>query len=94
MIAASVAQAMQAGESEGAVMQRLYVWKSRQGLIRAAARRLGAAGFDHVVSALSLIDLQGKGQAPGDPWHTLDRLLWYICEPTGRPDPCANAATR
>jgi hypothetical protein len=35
-----------------------------------------------VFRALGLIDRQSKGRAPGDAWQTLDRLLWFICDPT------------
>lgn len=94
MIAAAVARAIEAGESDSAVMGRLRVWRNRQGPVRAAAQRLGSAGLDRVFSALSLIDLQGKGQAAGDPWHTLDRLLWFICEPAGNPSLCVTSANR
>ena len=41
--------------------------------------------IDDAFRALSLMDLQGKGRAPGDPWQTLNQLLLSLCEPAGRP---------
>jgi DNA polymerase-3 subunit delta len=80
-IADSVRCAVRDGDSEASAFARLRVWQSRQGCMRQALRRLSAADFGTSFRALALIDRQGKGQAAGDPWLTLDRLLRFICEP-------------
>lgn len=72
-------QALAAGEPEGAVFRRLYVWQSRQNALRSAARRVGPGRLADAFGDLSLLDRQSKGQAPGDPWHQLDRLAVSLC---------------
>jgi len=81
MIADSARSAIGSGESEAAVFGRLRIWPARQGAIRSALGRLTAFHFGEVFRALGLIDRQSKGRAAGDAWQTLDRLLWYLCDP-------------
>lgn len=80
-IADAVGSAVRAGESESAAFGRMRVWPARQALIRKALRRVSPAQFGEAFQALSLIDRQGKGRASGEPWETLDRLLWMLCDP-------------
>jgi DNA polymerase-3 subunit delta len=80
-VADTVRAAIAAGESESAAFGRLRVWSARQGPIRQALRRLTAFQFGESFRALGLIDRQSKGRAPGDAWQSLDRLLWFLCEP-------------
>jgi DNA polymerase-3 subunit delta len=80
-LADSARSAINAGESESAVFGRLRIWPSRQGPIRQALRRLSGNQFGESFRALGLIDRQSKGRAPGDAWQTLDRLLWFLCDP-------------
>jgi DNA polymerase-3 subunit delta len=89
MVAATLARAVRAGEQEAAAFRRLGVWPARQGPMRAAAGRLSPQQFDRAFSTLNRIELQGKGRASGDPWQTLDRLLWFLCEPGEGPEQCA-----
>ena len=77
----SVRSAVQSGETESSVFGKLRIWPARQAPIRQALRRLSAFDFGESFRALALIDRQSKGRAPGDPWQTLDRLLWFLCEP-------------
>ena len=77
----SVRSAVQSGENESSVFGKLRIWPARQAPIRQALRRLSAFDFGESFRALALIDRQSKGRAPGDPWQTLDRLLWFLCEP-------------
>ena len=49
---------------------------------RIAAQRLDARQFGDAFSTLALIDRQSKGRAAGDAWQTLDRLLWFLCDPS------------
>jgi DNA polymerase-3 subunit delta len=81
MLANTVRSAIGAGESEGAVFGRLRIWPARQGAMRSAIGRLSLFHFGQVFRALGLIDRQSKGRASGDAWQTLDRLLWFLCDP-------------
>jgi DNA polymerase III delta subunit len=49
--------------------------------MKAAIRRLSEYNLDDSFRSLALIDRQSKGRAAGDPWQTLDRLIWHLCEP-------------
>lgn len=77
----AVRSAVGAGESEAAVFGRLRVWPARQGPMRRALGRLNAQQFGEAFRGLALIDRQSKGRARGDAWQTLDRLLWFLCDP-------------
>jgi DNA polymerase-3 subunit delta len=81
-VADQVCSALRAGESEAAVFRRLRVWPARQAPMRRALGRLSEFQFAEGFRALGLIDRQSKGRAPGDAWQTLDRLLWFLCDPT------------
>jgi len=72
---------VQSGESESSMFSKLRIWPARQAPIRQAAGRLTEFDFGESFRTLSLIDLQSKGRASGDPWQTLDRLLWRLCDP-------------
>lgn len=77
----AVRAAVQSGENLASVFGRLRIWQSRQAPISQAVRRLSEFDFAESFRALTLIDLQSKGRAQGDPWQTLDRLLWKLCDP-------------
>jgi DNA polymerase-3 subunit delta len=68
-----------AGENEKSVFRRLNVWPARQGPVRSAASRLNRKRLNDAFQALSLIDRQSKGMAPGDEWHSLDHLVCAVC---------------
>lgn len=72
--------AMRGGEQESMVFRRLNVWHNKQNIVRSAARRLNTRQLFNAFSQLSLIDRQSKGQAAGDPWQSLDRLLLQLSE--------------
>jgi len=80
-LADTVRSALAHGQGESSVFGKLRVWQARQGPIRQATRRLSAYDFGEAFRTLSLIDRQSKGRAAGDPWQTLDRLLWHLCDP-------------
>jgi DNA polymerase-3 subunit delta len=84
-LAGSVRAAIHAGENESSVFRKFNVWSTRQGPMRAAIRRLSEYRLDDSFRSLALIDRQSKGRAAGDPWQTLDRLLWQLCEPETAP---------
>lgn len=77
----TVRLAVRNGESESSVFGKLRIWPARQGPMRQALQRLSEYALGESFRALALIDLQSKGRAGGDPWQTLDRLLWFLCEP-------------
>ena len=80
-LADTVRAAVAAGEAEATVFRKLRVWPARQGPMRQAVRRLSAPQFSDAFRTLSLVDRQSKGRAAGDAWQTLDRLLWFLCDP-------------
>jgi DNA polymerase-3 subunit delta len=80
-VADNVRSAVQAGENESSVFSKLRIWPARQAPINQAVRRLSKYDFEESFRALTRIDLQSKGRAPGDPWQSLDRLLWKLCDP-------------
>ena len=77
----TVRAAVQSGENESSVFGKLRIWPARQGPIRQALQRLSVFDFGESFRALALIDRQSKGRAQGDPWQTLDHLLWFLCDP-------------
>jgi DNA polymerase-3 subunit delta len=77
----SVRAAIRSGENEASVFRRFNVWSTRQGPMKAAIRRLPDSALDESFRSLALIDRQSKGRATGDPWQTLDGLLWHLCDP-------------
>jgi DNA polymerase-3 subunit delta len=80
-LAATVRAAIGSGENESSVFRKFHVWPARQGPMKAAIARLSEYKLDDSFRSLALIDRQSKGRAAGDPWQTLDRLLWHLCEP-------------
>jgi DNA polymerase-3 subunit delta len=80
-LVATARAAIHSGGNESSVFRKLNVWPARQGPIKAAIRRLSEIDLGNSLRALSLIDRQSKGRAPGDPWQSLDRLLWQLCDP-------------
>ncbi len=84
-LTATVRSAIRSGENEAAVFGKFHIWSARQGPMKAAIRRLSESNLDDTFRSLALIDRQSKGRAVGDPWQTLDRLLWHLCEPGAVP---------
>ena len=81
MLTETARAAIRSGENQSSVFRKLQVWPARQGPMKLALNRLSEKDLGGAFRALSLIDRQSKGRAPGDPWQTLDRLLWSLCEP-------------
>jgi len=82
MLTDTVRSAIQSGEQESAVFGKFRIWPARQAPIKQALKRLSELEFGESFRTLALIDRQSKGRAGGDPWQTLDRLLWYLCDPS------------
>lgn len=72
--------AQRAGQGEADFFRKMRIWPGRQGPIRQALGRLDSAQVDDAFRQLALIDRQGKGMAPGDPWQSLDQLLRRLCQ--------------
>ena len=51
----------------------------RAAMIKARAVA-GDVALGEAFEKLALIDRQGKGQADGDPWHSLDHLVCALCQ--------------
>jgi DNA polymerase-3 subunit delta len=81
MLTETARAAIRSGENQSSVFRKLQVWPARQGPMKLALNRLSEKDLGGAFRALSLIDRQSKGREPGDPWQTLDRLLWSLCEP-------------
>ena len=90
-VADTVRESVSAGEQEAAAFRKMRVWPARQNAIRQALRRLSADDFGAAFRGLALIDRQSKGRARGDAWQTLDRLLWFLCDPQSIRDQAADA---
>jgi DNA polymerase-3 subunit delta len=73
--------AIRSGDNERSVFGRFRVWPARQQPIRRALDRLSGRQIQDALILLARIDRQGKGQAAGDPWQSLDLLLWRLCDP-------------
>ncbi len=57
-----------------------YVPGPRRRLVEGFAQRIGGiAAVDAVLAECALVDAQGKGQIPGDPWASLESLLLRLC---------------
>ncbi|MFC1689770.1 DNA polymerase III subunit delta [Pseudomonadota bacterium] len=80
-IADTMRAAVSDGESESAVFNRFRIWPARQAPLKAALQRLSEFELGQTFRTLALIDRQSKGRAGGDPWQTLDRMLWHMCDP-------------
>ena len=74
-------EAVRSGENERSYFGRARVWPMRQGPMKRAASRLSDEDLGLAFRCLTLIDLQGKGRAGGNPWHSLERLLVFLCNP-------------
>ena len=53
----------------GQAMQKSGVWRSREGLVRAAVGRHTHAGLLGLLQASGYADAAAKGQSPDDPWQ-------------------------
>lgn len=70
-----VRSAIASGDSENSAFARNRVFGPNQALFRQAVRRIPAKTLNASFNSMKLIDQQSKGQASGDPWLTLDRML-------------------
>lgn len=75
----AVYSAVRAGEREDQACRRHRVFATTQPSMHQALRRLDAERIDRSFQFLNLADRQSKGQAAGDPWHTLDHMMLDLC---------------
>lgn len=80
-LAGGLLEVRQRGGDERTYFSRARVWPMRQGPMKMAAQRLSIEHLGKIFRCLATIDMQGKGQAPGNPWRTMDALLLYLCRP-------------
>lgn len=73
---AQVSQELQRGKPEGAALAR--VWQSRRSLVGKAIRRIPMRGWLAFLRRAAVLDRVIKGQAPGDRWLELERLLLAV----------------
>lgn len=64
------------GKPEAAVLAR--VWQNRRAVVAAAVRRFPYAGWLRFLKRAARLDRVIKGQAPGDRWLELERLLLAV----------------
>ena len=76
-ILARAGEAAMAREDLGAALQKLGVWRNRQGLVRNALSRHPVGSSYRLLQMLGEADARSKGQAPGDPWQLLGGIV--IC---------------
>src|SRR5690606_9599085 len=89
-----VRSALASGDSERAAFARNRVFGPGQALMRQAVRRIPARTLNGAFNAMKLLDLQSNGQAGGDPWLTLERVLAELAtagKPAGRSGPGTTA---
>ena len=70
-ILARAGEAALAREDLGTALQKLGVWRNRQGVVRAALARHPVGSSYRLLKMLGEADARSKGQAPGDPWQLL-----------------------
>jgi len=72
---AGLADDVQTGADLGSAMQRAYVWKNRQGLVRACVSRHAPANFYRLLKLARQGDAAAKGQVRGDPWQLATQII-------------------
>jgi len=72
---AGLADDVQTGADLGSAMQRAYVWKNRQGLVRACVSRHAPANFYRLLKLARQGDAAAKGQMRGDPWQLATQII-------------------
>lgn len=59
----------------GSAMQKAWVWKNRQGMVRACVGRHPHTEFYRLLKLAGRADAAAKGQSPGDPWQLAAEIL-------------------
>lgn len=72
---AGLADDVRTGTDLGSAMQRAYVWKNRQGLVRACVSRHSLADFYRLLQLARHADAAAKGQMRGDPWQLATQII-------------------
>ncbi len=75
----AVQSAVGSGENEARAFGRLRIFNMAQPLFSQALRRISEYQLGESFRALAVVDRQGKGRAPGDPWQTLDGIILGLC---------------
>lgn len=72
---AGLADDVGTGTDLGSAMQRAYVWKNRQGLVRACVSRHSPTDFYRLLKLARKADAAAKGQMRGDPWQLATQIV-------------------
>ncbi|MCK9488866.1 MAG: DNA polymerase III subunit delta [Xanthomonadales bacterium] len=75
---ARVGHAHSRGQPIRQALRTERVWDSRMAMYEGALRRLGAAGIRRGLQRVAQLDRVAKGQAPGDAWLLLERLVLIL----------------
>jgi len=81
---ARLGEAARERQDLGSAMQRMGVWRNRQGLVRSALGRHPVASAYRLLKLAGEADAMAKGQAPGDPWLRITSLVVCLAGSTGR----------
>ncbi|MEM9208984.1 MAG: DNA polymerase III subunit delta [Pseudomonadota bacterium] len=73
-----IVEATANGGSPDAAMQKLRVWRNRQGLMRACLARHGRESLFGLLKACRHLDAVAKGQLPGDAWQLAINIVWRL----------------
>ncbi|MBS98170.1 MAG: DNA polymerase III subunit delta [Oceanospirillaceae bacterium] len=73
-----VTQALSEGQPFDPLCQRERIWGKRKQIIRQACSRLPTDRLEVLLQQAALADLMIKGQAPGDPWLTLEQMTLQL----------------
>ncbi len=84
VLLAKIRVAMERGMPLDRAVQANKVWRSRQGLVKSAVRRLEYADVGELLSAAADVDNVVKGAKFGRPWDALTNLVMSALEPRGR----------
>lgn len=83
--AAALARVQARGGNLAAEFRAQRVWQSKQAVFKRALQRHGAGRWEQFLARAGRIDRMAKGQAPGDPWQALERLLLAVAEKRALP---------
>lgn len=76
--------AMDHGQSLQSIMREAGAWERRKALLQRAMRRLSAADLKGLLRGCAALDRMVKGQASGDPWQLLERIVVTMCGVKGQ----------
>ena len=82
---AALARVQERGGNLAAEFKAQRVWDAKQAVYRRALQRHPAARWERFLAEAGRVDRVGKGQAAGDAWQALERLLLAVADPRALP---------